>query len=59
MSEPPTQDEITSRSELLPEEAVAGSEDPKAQAEAILEDSEERIQDPEGTRAGSIQTPGP
>ena len=30
------------RAELLPEEQAAGSEDPRAQAEAILEESDER-----------------
>ena len=33
---------VNSRAELLPEEKVAGSDDPGAQAEAILEDSEAR-----------------
>jgi hypothetical protein len=32
---------------LLPEEQVVGSDDPQAQAEAILEDSDERESDPE------------
>ena len=50
---------ITERAELLPEEVEAGSEDPEAQAEAILEDSDERVDDPEGTRRESSQTPGP
>lgn len=54
----PSHDDVTSRAELLPEEARAGSDDPEAQAEAILEDSAERTEDPEGTRRGSIQTPG-
>ena len=31
--------------ELLPEEAAAGSDDPEAQAEAILADSDERQAD--------------
>jgi hypothetical protein len=31
--------------ELLPEEEVAGSDDPEAQAEAIIADSEERQAD--------------
>lgn len=47
------------RAELLPEEVEAGSEDPEAQAAAILDDSDERVDDPEGTRRGSSQTPGP
>ncbi len=42
--EEPTVDEelVSSRAELTAEEKTAGSDDPKAQAEAILEDSEER-----------------
>jgi len=32
--------------DLLPEERVAGSEDPRGQAEAILADSDEREADP-------------
>ena len=51
-------DSITSRAELLPEEAEAGSDNPEAQAEAILEESAERTDDPSGTRARSTQTPG-
>jgi hypothetical protein len=36
-------DRVNSRAgELLPEELAAGSEDPKAQAEAVLEDSDDR-----------------
>lgn len=50
---------ITERAELLPEELEAGSEDPEAQAEAILDDSDERVDDPDGTRRASSQTPGP
>lgn len=42
MSEPPAYDRVARRAELLPEEEVVGSEDPSAQAAAILEDSEER-----------------
>ena len=33
---------VASRAELLPEEKAAGSDDPEAQAEAILRDSEAR-----------------
>jgi hypothetical protein len=59
MSRTPEDDErIAGRSELLPEEQQAGSDDPEAQAEAILEDSDERVDDPEGTRRDSSQTPG-
>ena len=51
-------DRIESRAELLPEEQSAGSEDPTSQAEAILEESDERTVDPSGTRNESSQTPG-
>jgi hypothetical protein len=41
--EPEVKDEqAASRADLLPEEKAAGSDDPHAQAEAILEDSEAR-----------------
>ena len=49
---------IETRAELLPEERQAGSDDPEAQAEAILEDSDRRTADPSGTRAASSQTLG-
>jgi hypothetical protein len=43
-----TDDRIDQRAaELLPEEAAAGSDDPRAQAEAILEESDEREADPQ------------
>ena len=60
MSQPPDPDEerIHRRSELLPEEQVAGSDDPEAQAAEILQESDERTDDPSGTRADSTQTPG-
>ncbi|MBM7508009.1 hypothetical protein JOE61_001823 [Nocardioides salarius] len=54
----PDSDAVASRAELLPEEREAGSDDPQAQAEAILADSQERTEDPEGTRDDSTQTPG-
>jgi hypothetical protein len=47
---------IAERSHLLPEEEAAGSADPMLQAEAILEESEERTNDPEGTQRTSSQT---
>jgi hypothetical protein len=49
---------IAERSHLLPEEEAAGSDNPQRQAEAILEESDERTNDPEGTEAASSQTPG-
>jgi len=38
----PDDEQVARRAELLPEEKKAGSDDPEAQAEAILEESEER-----------------
>jgi hypothetical protein len=56
---PGDQERIDRRAELLPEEeAAGGSDDPEAQAAAILEESDQRTDDPEGTRAESTQTPG-
>lgn len=43
--EPTEDDRVASRAGLLPEEQVAGSDDPDAQAEAILEDSDVRQAD--------------
>ena len=57
MTESPDHDRDERRSELLPEEQAAGSEDPTAQADAILSDSDERTDDPEKTRHESTQTP--
>lgn len=43
---PPVEDKrVASRAGLLPEEQAVGSEDPEAQAEVILEDSEVRQAD--------------
>jgi len=55
--EDPERHHVETRADLLPEEKAAGSDDAEAQAEAILEESEERTQDPEGTRHESVQTP--
>jgi hypothetical protein len=43
--------------ELNPEELAVGSDDPVAQARIILEDSDARTEDPEGTKHDSSQTP--
>ena len=62
MSEHPGETEherVDSRAELLPEEQTAGSEDPHEQAEQILRESDERVEDPEGTGAASVQTSSP
>ena len=57
-----TEDRIEQRAaELLPEERAAGSADPRAQAEAILADSDEREYDPEAVESRSSDqttTPG-
>jgi hypothetical protein len=39
----PTEDAIESRANLLAEEEAAGSDDPRRQAEVILEESSERV----------------
>ena len=38
---------VAKRAELLPEERAVGSDDPQAQAKAILEESEERTEHPD------------
>jgi hypothetical protein len=48
---------VAERSDLLPEEAAVGSDDPKTQAEIVLEDSDARTEQPERTKAESAQTP--
>jgi hypothetical protein len=57
MAEPTDEQRIGHRAKLTPEEQEAGSDDPEAQAAAILRESDERVEDPEGTRAESTQTP--
>lgn len=57
MTESPDEDRIERRADLLPEEAAAGSDDPEAQAKAVLEDSDARTEHPEETRHESTQTP--
>ncbi len=51
------QERVAERADLLPEELVAGSADPEAQAEAILAESDRRTDQPEQTRDESSQTP--
>jgi hypothetical protein len=58
MSEEPDVERVESRASLLPEEiAAGGSDDPQAQAAAILEDSDRRTEAPEQTKHESGQTP--
>ena len=51
----PDDDAVQTRAHLLPEEERTGSADPTAQAEAILTESEERVQEP---TADDPRTPG-
>lgn len=57
MSENPDADRIDERALLLPEEVAAGSDDPQAQAEAILAESDRRTAEPEATQQESPQSP--
>jgi hypothetical protein len=58
VTEPADESRIERRADLLPEEVTAGSDDAEAQAEAILEESDERTENPQETRHESHQTPG-
>lgn len=58
MTQTPDEADVQSRARLLPEEQAAGSAAPRLQAEAILEESLERTEDPEGTQHRSTQSPG-
>lgn len=65
MSTPPThepadrdEERAAHRADSVPEESKAGADDPKKQAEAVLADSDKRLEDPSGTRNESTQTPG-
>jgi hypothetical protein len=57
MNQPSDETRIEQRARLLPEERQSGSDDPEAQAEAILADSDERTAHPEQAKRGSVQTP--
>ena len=48
---------VDERALLLPEERAAGSDDPEAQAAAILADSDLREDHPERTQQDSPQSP--
>ena len=56
MSELPEHDAVETRANLLPEEVAAGSDDPEAQAEAILKESQDRTLHPEESSNSSSQT---
>jgi hypothetical protein len=53
------QERAAHRADSIPEESAAGADDAEQQAEAVLADSDEWVEDPEGTRADSTQTLGP
>ena len=55
----PDDQRVVHRAALLPEEQDAGSEDPRDQAAAILQESDERTAHPEETGARSSQTSTP
>ena len=50
------EDRVAERAHLLPEEIAAGSDDPTAQAEQILAESDDRTDDPERTQQEYSQT---
>ena len=65
MSTPPThepanrdEERAAHRADSVPVQSEAGADDPKKQAEAVLAGSDERLEDPSGTRNESTQTPG-
>ena len=58
VTDEPDPDRVQQRAnDLNPEELAVGSDDPQAQAEAILHDSDARTEHPEQTRRASSQTP--
>ena len=42
----PTEEDVATRADLLPEEQAVGSDDPEAQAAIVLEDSVRRTEEP-------------
>ena len=58
-SEDRDRDRVENRTALLPEEEAVGSDDPHAQAQQILEESDERTEAVEETGADSTQTTSP
>ena len=50
------EDRVAERAHLLPEEIAAGSDDPEAQAEQILAESDRRTDEPEQTQEESVQS---
>ena len=58
MTAPADADRLAEPAHLLPQALAAGSADPEHQAEAILEESDRRTDQPQATRDESPQTPG-
>lgn len=52
------EERVEQRAGSVAEEEQVGADDPEAQAEAVLAESDERTDDPSGTRADYTQTPG-
>ncbi|GAB7007187.1 hypothetical protein JCM18899A_46620 [Nocardioides sp. AN3] len=59
MSDIHDEQHVETRAELLPEEIAAGSDNPHEQAEVVLEESQQRTEDPSGTGAEAEQTSTP
>jgi hypothetical protein len=57
MAEFPDEADVEKRSQLLPEEQGSASDDAEEQARVILEESEDRTENPERTQHESVQTP--
>jgi hypothetical protein len=55
VNERPDPQHVKRRAELLPEEEQVGSDDPVAQAEAVLEDSEARTLDREAAPGSTVE----
>ncbi len=55
VSDHPDDTRVEGRAELLPEELAAGSDDPEAQAEAILEESDERTLDRDAAPSSYVE----
>lgn len=55
----PEQDEGHTRADLSPEEQVVGSDDPQAQAEAIIADSETSVREQAADATGASSQTGP
>jgi hypothetical protein len=55
MPDPIDDERVASRADLLPEEEAVGSDDPEAQARAILEESEARTESRDAAPGGRVE----